>query len=239
MPISEFLGTLYRDSPKLRPAYIREVLGLRDRQADQVGTITGGVSENEAAMLSEIVAELNPARTLEVGLGYGFSAIAICGAANREARDRKHIVIDPHQTQYWNGLGLKNMEEAGYAGCIEFFEEPSYRVLPRLEQQGTKVEFAFIDGWHTFDYVFVDFFYVDKLLKEGGVVAFDDADWPSIRPIIRYIVTNLPYTVLRSLPEKKDREQIDIELGLEGSCIALRKERATHKRDIFYHKPFF
>jgi predicted O-methyltransferase YrrM len=174
-----------------------------------------------------------------VGLGYGFSAITICDAAGQDVPGRRHIVIDPHQTKYWNGTGLKNLSDAGYKPCIDFYEQPSYRCFRSSSKRGTQIDFAFVDGWHTFDYAFVDFFYIDKMLREGGVIAFDDADWPSIRPIIRYIVTNLPYRIVRTMPEKKEREPIDIELGIEGSCIALRKERATSKREIFFHKAFF
>ena len=215
---------LYANSPKLTPAYISDVLNLHDERADRVAEITGGISRAETEMLSEVVAEIAPTTTLEIGLGYGFSAMAMCAHA-RPGPERRHIVIDPHQHRYWNGQGLRHLEDAGFGSCLEFHEAPSYRVLPELERQNTTVDLAFIDGWHTFDFVFVDFFYVDKMLRSGGVVAFDDADWPSIRPILRYIVTNLPYHMLRGMPEKREREPIDERLGLAGSCIALVKEQ--------------
>jgi predicted O-methyltransferase YrrM len=237
--MNEVLRALYEACPKLTPAYISDVLGLHDERARRVAEITGGISRDEADMLGAVVREVKPIHSLEVGLGYGFSAIAICDAADQDAPGRRHIVIDPHQTKYWSGTGLKNLSDAGYEPCIDFYEQPSYHCLPELEQKGTQIDFAFVDGWHTFDYAFVDFFYIDKMLRDGGVIAFDDADWPSIRPIIRYIVTNLPYRIVRTMPEKKEREPIDIELGIEGSCIALRKERATSKREIFFHKAFF
>jgi predicted O-methyltransferase YrrM len=233
------LRTLYESCPKLTDAYIRDVLGLHDHRASKVAEITGGISQEEAEMLCEVVTDVAPIRSLEVGLGYGFSTIAICGSSDQNAPERKHIVIDPHQSKYWNGLGLKNLSDAGYGNCVEFHEQPSYRCLPELERGGTQLDFAFVDGWHTFDYVFVDFFYIDKMLREGGVVAFDDADWPSIRTVIRYIVTNLPYRIYRTMPEKRPREPIDVELGIEGSCIALMKQRSDSKREIFFHKPFF
>jgi hypothetical protein len=44
---------------------------------------------------------------------------------------------------------------------------------------------------------------------------------------------------MRTLPEKKERQSIDVNLGLEGSCIALRKPATEHKREIFFHQPFF
>ena len=122
---------------------------------------------------------------------------------------------------------------------VELHEELSYRALPQLEQAGTRVDLAFIDGWHTFDFAFVDFFFIDKMLREGGVVLFDDADWRSIRPILRYALTNLPYTVMVTLPEKRERDPLDESLKLQGSCIALRKGAVTQPREIFFHRDFF
>jgi hypothetical protein len=58
------------------------------------------------------------------------------------------------------------------------------------------IDFAFIDGAHTFDYVLVDLFLVDKLLKPLGIVALDDFDYPSIRKACRYFLTNMPYRSL-------------------------------------------
>jgi hypothetical protein len=55
------------------------------------------------------------------------------------------------------------------------------------------VDFAFVDGWHTFDHVLVDFFYIDRLLRVGGIVVFDDASMPAIHRICRYIATNRQY----------------------------------------------
>src|SRR5262245_23921222 len=56
-----------------------------------------------------------------------------------------------------------------------------------------KIDFAFLDGQHTFDYVLVDFFYVDKLLSVGGIIVFDDLQYPSVRKVCRYVLTNLCY----------------------------------------------
>jgi len=38
--------------------------------------------------------------------------------------------------------------------------------------RGVKIDFAFVDGWHTFDYTLIDFFYIDKILRSGGLVSF-------------------------------------------------------------------
>ena len=52
--------------------------------------------------------------------------------------------------------------------------------------QGAQPDLVYIDGNHNFEYVFTDCFFADKLLRPGGVVAFNDAGWPSGRAPFRY-----------------------------------------------------
>jgi predicted O-methyltransferase YrrM len=170
--------------------------------------INSNVSEEEGAALQALVKGCGAAVTLEIGLAYGISALFICDALAANG-GRKHIVIDPYQlgvrtTAFvagashtarvgFDGLGLLNLERAGYTPLVEFHDEPSYRALGRLEAAGERIDFAFIDGWHTFDYVMVDFFLVDRLLKVGGVVVLDDTFYPAIRKVARYIAMHRRY----------------------------------------------
>lgn len=158
--------------------------------------IKAGVSpipREEGEFLQEIIRRLKPRTTLEVGLAFGVSALYVCDAL-AEVQAERHIVIDPNQFKGgWGGVGMHNLKTAGFESLIEFYGLPSYLALPQLVAEGRKIDFAFIDGWHTFDYVLVDFFYIDKLLREGGVVVFDDANYPSIRKVCRYAVTNRAY----------------------------------------------
>lgn len=150
------------------------------------------ISEEEGRALQQLIRRYTPHTTLEVGLAQGTSALFICEALTEAGGDR-HIVIDPAQ-KAWEQIGLLNLERAGYLPLVEFHEQPSHRALPALDAAGRRVDFAFIDGWHTFDYVMVDFFYIDRLLNVGGVVAIDDAfTYPAIRKIVRYIATHRRY----------------------------------------------
>ena len=71
--------------------------------------------------------------------------------------------------------------------------------LPAMIQNQEIFDFAFIDGWHTFDHALVDFFYVNRLLNVQGIVVFDDVNYPQLRKLIRYIsnyqnhFTSYPY----------------------------------------------
>lgn len=158
--------------------------------------IRAQISRRQGEFLQRIVSELKPKTTLEVGLAYGVSAMYICDALDK-ASDVRHIVIDSHQlTDVWNqGAGLNNLKQAGYQGMVEFIDAESQRALPRLEASGRKIDFAFIDGAHTFDHVLVDFFYIDRMLRKGGIIAFDDTGWPPIRKACRFIIKNRNYSV--------------------------------------------
>jgi len=222
------------------------------------------VSQDEGVFLQEIIRSLHPKVSLDVGLAYGVSSLFICEAMREHSPIAKHIVIDPLQNhpRVFNGIGLKNLERAGYLDFVEFHELTSQVALPQLSEKGTRLDFAFIDGWHTFDHTLVDYFYIDQMLNIGGVVAFDDTNWPSIRKVCRFIATNRSYSVLGSVggmpsdsPSAKRRfissltsrssrlravirpelHQSDSSLGLIGSCIAFKKVAADTRRWDFHN----
>jgi predicted O-methyltransferase YrrM len=211
----------------------------------------------EGKLLGEIIRAVDPVATLEIGMAYGVSTLYICDALSSLGHPVTHIVVDPFQSTHWRGIGLMNVRAAGYAPMIEFYEERSEFELPRLVASGRSVDFAFVDGWHTFDQVMVDFYYLDRMLRPGGVIAFDDADWRSVNRVIRYAM-NYPnyevYPVGASLPVsllgrlrraigrlpgterflRRDLLHRDWDLGILGSCVALRKTREEPRSSRWY-----
>jgi predicted O-methyltransferase YrrM len=229
----------------------------RTLTADGTGEIDvhSAVSRLEGVFLQSIVRNLDPTKSLEIGLAYGVSALFICEAL-RVRDGTEHVMIDPQQHgPSWRGIGLANVLRAGYGHFTRLIEEPSYRALPELERSGQHIDFAFIDGWHTFDFGLVDFFYIDRMLNVGGVVAFDDANWPAIRKLCRFVNTNLSYSLLRVVEEGPEPSTIgrklgrtlsaipmvsqglrpevlhpDRQTGLVGSCMAFRKIADDRRR---------
>jgi predicted O-methyltransferase YrrM len=151
------------------------------------------------ALLQRVVKTLRPGIGVEVGLAFGISTLYILEAW-KDAGGQKLIGMDPAQNDnHWRGGGLHNIRQAGYEMLYEFHENTSQRVLPALVSEGQRIDFAFIDGWHTFDHTLIDFFYIDQMLNMGGIVVFDDVGYPSIKRVCDFIVTNRDYDVFDSV----------------------------------------
>ena len=84
------------------------------------------------------------------------------------------MVLDPNQSQRFSDCGLQVLEEAGVRLFVEHHSELSEIALPRLLKDGRRFDLGFIDGNHRFDGVFLDLFYLGRLVRKGGILILDD-----------------------------------------------------------------
>jgi len=104
-----------------------------------------------------------------------------------------------------------------------FIEDFSHNALPKLLKNHTKVDFALIDGDHRFDFIFIDFYYIDLLLNQKGYVLFHDFWMPSTKTIISWIKNN-----------KKDYHEIKTPI----KSFVLFQKRGKYNRDWQHFIPF-
>jgi len=142
---------------------------------------------NNLAVIRAYMLERKPARTLEVGLCFGASALAF--AASHTGR---HVAIDPYQRTTWDSVGLLAIERAGLADRFEFRDGPSSVELARAVGAGERYDFIYVDGSHLFEDVFVDAYFGARLLTEGGIMAFDDCTNPHVAKVLRFIRRGMP-----------------------------------------------
>src|SRR5262249_21991261 len=108
----------------------------------------------------------------------------------------RHIVVDPFQESGYANVGWDLLRAAGLDAVASLLRVPSSLALARLVGDGVVADAAFVDGSHRFHEVFVDLYYLRRLVRPGGLVVLDD-DWtPSVRTAVRYYERNLGWTVL-------------------------------------------
>jgi predicted O-methyltransferase YrrM len=177
-------------------------------------SIHSNIGHESGRVIRHAIEVAKPRLACEVGLAFGMSTLYILDAMAIHGRGRL-IGMDPAQHDHtWRGGGLHNVRRAGFAESYEFREQPSQVVLPQLAAAGTRIQFAFIDGWHTFDHALVDFFFVDQMLDVGGVVVLDDVCYPSLRRLTHFIVTNRDYSVLDFDPTRIPSWRSRVKRGL-------------------------
>jgi predicted O-methyltransferase YrrM len=160
------------------------------------------IGEGEGLALRDWVRKEGALATLEAGLGYGIAALCICEGLVANGSGGRHVAVDPYQFQglpghrtRFVGTGLQILEEAGVRDLVEFYDEESQVVFPRLLSESRRFDLAFLDGNHRFEGVFVDLFFAGRLLKEGGIVFVDDTQLPGVRKAVDFWLANLSWTV--------------------------------------------
>lgn len=246
----------------LSTATVRDGANLLTLNHPDFPALQSHIDPAEGAFLQSLIAEVRPRTSLEIGMAYGVSTLFICEALDRLQHRARHIVMDPNQRSQWKGIGLQNAERAGYGSLLEFHEQPSEVVLPQLLARGTVLDFAFVDGWHTFDQVMVEFYYINRLLVPGGVVVFDDANRRSVGRVVRHALTYPCYEVhaasgappparswkaaarrrlaSMSIARRWLRRDVlirDWDLGIGGRSVALRKT-ADDTRHTYFDAEF-
>ena len=183
---------------------VREVIERLVRDGTAVARSDGSVhtlfpvaaTAGEGDALRELVVREHATRTIEIGLGYGVSALFVCeGLLANGSATAHHVVIDPHQATRFAGCGLQFLDEAGVMAMVEHHAEESQIVLPRFLSEGRTFDLAFVDGNHRFDGVFLDLVYLGRLLTPGAVVFVDDYQLPSVAHAASFCVTNLGWTL--------------------------------------------
>lgn len=172
----------------------RSVIAKRDSSSHEISPVA--VHPREAESLRDWVRREGAASTVEIGLGYGLSALFICdGLLANGHHAARHVALDPNQTTRFSDLGLQVIDEAGLGTMFEFHAERSEIALPRFVAEGRRFDLAFIDGNHRFEGVFIDLVNLGRLVGPGGIVFLDDYQLPSVKKAVRYCTTNLGWTL--------------------------------------------
>lgn len=155
---------------------------------------TTRVSIEEGFLLNELCQKVRKKNILEVGFGYGFSSIFILSAIIDEPT-WTHTAIDPYQYTDWKGIGFASvLHILNYRNAdvqsFKLISSCSDIALSSLQSLGKKFDLIFIDGYHRFDDVLVDFYLSTKICNIGGYVVLHDLWLDSIKAVASFINSN-------------------------------------------------
>jgi len=153
--------------------------------------------ERDCNLLRDLLISEGVETVVEVGLAYASSALAIGEALVTVGRPHpRHVVIDPFQESAWSNVGWDLLRSAGLDSIARLMLAPSSIALPQLVTEGLIADAAFVDGSHRFHEVFVDFYFLRKIIRPGGLIVIDDTWAPSVRTAARYYEQNLGWTAI-------------------------------------------
>lgn len=160
---------------------------------------------SELRALGEILAQLRPARALEIGTAHGGTLLFLTRLASPQATI---VSIDLPGGKFGGGYSSRckwfYQRFARRKQCLHLFRGDSHsnEMLDRVKAafEGHPLDYLFIDGDHRYDGVKSDFEMYGPMVRKGGLIAFHDIVdgssefvggvpdfWREIKPRYRYV----------------------------------------------------
>ncbi|MEP6596324.1 MAG: class I SAM-dependent methyltransferase [Ginsengibacter sp.] len=202
---------------------------VRDKE-NQSYNLHSHTGELQGRFLQEILKNIKPKATLEIGLAYGISSLFILEILkDLENENGSHIIFDPFPDVYWNNIGLLNIRKAGYENLVDFRKLFSDEGLIELINEKKKIQFAYIDSTKVFDILLVDFYLINKIMDIGGVIIFDDCGFPGIKKLVK-LISKMPFYKIYGT-HYKEQETLKKNLIKRSASFVLR--HAPFRNKIF------
>src|SRR5215475_13694504 len=171
------------------PAWTRDEAGDLERVT---------VPERDCDAIRDLLIREGVSRIVEIGLAYGSSALAIGEAlVSIGGVGPAHVIIDSLQATTWSNVGWRLVQSAGLDTIARLMLQRSSVALPQLIAGGFTADAAFVDGSHRFHEVFVDLYFLRKIVRPGGIIILDDHWLSSVRAAQHYYETNMGWQVMR------------------------------------------
>jgi len=138
------------------------------------------MTSSQAEVITDVIIKNRFQNILELGFDHGVSTCYLAGALD-EIGDGNITTIDLLRARDANPNVEQLLDDLGLNQYVTVFYEPTsyiWRLMRMLEEDRLpRFDFCYIDGNHNWYTDGFAFFLVDKLLKPGGLIIFDDLDW--------------------------------------------------------------
>ena len=144
----------------------------------------------EGDLIHFLISRNRYSQCLETGFGTGSTALYMLHASDRWGG---RVTSIDWSADNFNHIGKEIMSRSKMSERHTLIEEPSLGPMARLLLDGAAFDFVFIDGWKTFDYLAYEVFIINRLLRTGGCLMFDDTYLPAVQKIISMLVRHYGY----------------------------------------------
>jgi hypothetical protein len=146
---------------------------------------TGGFSRLHLETLHDFLGKKMPRDPAFLETGAGNSTIALLFL-----EPRRLVSIAPDSALFDRIRAyclLNDISTAVHERIVDGSEWALPKLALQMRENVAEFDFALIDGCHNWPMVFVDFFYVNYMLKEGGYLMIDDVQLHSVKELARLL----------------------------------------------------
>lgn len=132
------------------------------------------ITLREAELLFYLICEIKPILTVETGLGKGVAAAVMIAAHMHNGLNGGHVPLQKKNENTKDNPGVALLNALPLTG-FQIMDHESALVLPQmyLQQLNDGLKFAYLNNATEFDVLMMEYFYVNQLLNEGGIIAID------------------------------------------------------------------
>ena len=131
--------------------------------------------DDEGDVLFRLAESIGEQDALEIGFATGSSAAYMLSGLTTG-----RLTSIDYDQDHFEREGEKLVAAMGFTPRHRLIEQDSILALPALNEAGSRFGLVFVDGWKTFDRLWVDTFYCVRMLDRGGYIVFDDAAMPAV-----------------------------------------------------------
>ena len=145
------------------------------------------VTLEQAALFYYLVTTLKPILSIETGFKLGLAAAVITLAHMGNGLNGGHVPIQDQAKQVLDGAGFYTLQRLNLQG-YQIMEHPPSVVLPQVYSQGLNqgLLFVYLNSAENADEQVMEYFYLNRMLNEGGVIAINTAH-PARRRLVEFI----------------------------------------------------
>jgi predicted O-methyltransferase YrrM len=134
----------------------------------------------QAERITKFIADKQVETILELGFSHGVSTCYMAAVLSELGRG-SIVTIDLERAREATPNIEELLDRIGESQRVKVFYEPTsytWRMMRFLEEDTTpRFDFCYLDGAHSWFVDALAFFLVDRLLRPGGWIIFDDLDW--------------------------------------------------------------